>query len=331
MALWYYNNGNNERAPLDGVIAIDITGFQYILGALGSVVVQDYNEVVTIDDFRDVIYEIRAEGDSAHKRFLAALYKQIFADWQTASSDPDVNFRLLGALMQALQEKHIMLYFADDKLNKALDLLGWSGKQSTATDHDYLMVADANLGNKSNHSIIRQMTYDVAIQPDGTVNSRTGINFDYSARVASYDPAVNAPVNGPLNYSHIMQVFVPLKSKLTGTDNLIGQTQTVDNDTNSEFVRQTVLDYDSSARYQYSYTTQPLIENFGPYKRYRLLLQKQPGTPGDAINVQITLPPNAQLITASPDPDANYTLDNLILEYQTILTTDKWIEVIYKN
>jgi hypothetical protein len=331
MALSYYNNGNNDRAPLDATIAIDITGFEYILGALGSVVVPEFNEVVTIDNFRDVVYKIRADGDGAHKRFLAALYKQIFADWQTASSDPQTNAKVLGALLQALQEKHIMLYFGDEKLNQAINLLGWAGTQSSTTDHDYLMVADANLGNKSNHSIIRQLTYDVTIQPDGTLSSRTGINYDYSARLAESDPAVNAPTNGPLNYSDLMQVFVPLGSTLLSTDNLPEKTQTVTNETNSEFVRHMFLEYDASERFQFSYTTKPLIEAFGPYKRYRLLLQKQAGTPGDTVSVQVTLPSNAKLITASPEPDASYTLDSLILEYQLTLTNDKWIEVIYKN
>ena len=251
--------------------------------------------------------------------------------WQTASSDPQINSKLLGALIQSLQEKHIMLYFPDEKLNKAIDLLGWSGSQSTTTDHDYLMVADANLGNKSNHSIIRQLTYDVTIQPDGSLNSRVGVNYDYSARVAQTDPGVNAPTNGPLNYSNLMQVFVPSGSTLLNSDNLLEKAQMVNNTTNSEFVRHIILEYDTNARFQYTYATKPLIENFGPYKRYRLLLQKQPGTPGGAVNVQVTLPPNAKLITASPEPDASYTLDSLILEYQSSMVTDKWIEVIFKN
>ncbi len=333
MALWYYNNGNNDRAPLDASIAIDITGFEYILKALGSVVVPEFNEVVTSDNFREVVYKIRTggEGDLPHKRFLAAMYKQIFTDWQTASSDPQVNATLLGAVLQSLQEKHIMVYFADEKLNQAIDLLGWAGSQSPATDHDYLMVADANLGNKSNHSIIRQLTYDVIIQSDGTLSSRAGINYDYSARVAVNDPGVNAPKNGPLNYSNLMQVFVPSGSTLLTTDNLPEKAQTVNNATNSEFVRHIILEYDTSERYQFSYTTKPLIETVGPFKQYKLLLQKQPGTPGDNVSVQVTLPANAKLINASPEPAASYSLDSLILEYQLALTSDKWIEVIYQN
>lgn len=330
MALWYYNNGDNDRAPLDATIAIDITGFEYILGALGSVTVAEFNEVVSTDNFRQIVYKIRADG-FLHKRFLAAMYKQIFADWQTASSDPQTNAKLLGAILRSLQEKHIMLYFADEKLNQAIDLLGWSGAQSTATDHDYLMVTDANLGNKSNHSIIRQITYDVTIKEDGSLSSRVGVGYDYSARLAQTDPGVNARVNGPLNYSNLMQIFVPLDSNLLTTDNLPEKAQVVKNTTNSEFVRHIILEYDSSERFQFSYKTTPLIENFGPYKRYRLLLQKQPGTPGEAANIQITLPPNTKLISTSPEPDASYTLDNLILEYQTNLTSDKWFEVVFKD
>ena len=52
------------------------------------------------------------------------------------------------------------------------------------------MVADANLGNKSNHSILQSLTYDVSLQADGTINGRATVAYDYSDRVASLDPAV---------------------------------------------------------------------------------------------------------------------------------------------
>lgn len=333
MAMWYYNTGSNPHSPVEGVIAIDITGFEYLLAVLGDVTVPSYDVTVNAQNFRQVIYDIRAfgQGSEPHKRFLVALYQEIFSQWQNASINTAQNTEILGALLQALKEKHIMLYFNDEQLNQAVDLLGWSGAQAPAVDHDYLMVADANLGNKSNHSIYRSLTYDVDIRADGSVNGRATVSYDYSASVADNDPAVDPEFHGPLDYSNLVQVFVPLNTSLVGATNTPSTPTVVNNTSNTEFVTRLFVPYDSVQPYQFSYTTPPIIDTIGTYKRYRLLLQKQPGTPTSTLSVQVMLPPNARLITASPAPAANYVLDRPILEFRPDFSSDRWIEVIYQD
>ncbi|MFN8565072.1 MAG: DUF4012 domain-containing protein [Anaerolineae bacterium] len=332
MSMWFYNTGGNPHTPIDGVIAIDITGFEYLLSIIGTVSVPEYNVTVNADNFREVIYDIRAygEGEDPHKRFLAALYKEIFAEWQSASLDSSKNELLLSALLRALQEKHIMLYFDNEQLNDAVRVLGWSGAQEAAVNHDYLMVADANLGNKSNHSINRSLTYDVDIQPDGSVDGRATVAYDYSARVADSDPAVNPEYHGPLDYNALTQLFVPAGTTLHDVTNLQTTPTVVTNELNTEFISRFFVPYDSVQRYQFTYSTRPVVETLGAYHRYRLLVQKQAGTPTSALSVQIMLPDGAKFITSTPDPAANYTLDRQILEFRPDLSTDRWIEVIYQ-
>lgn len=329
MAAWFYDNGNNPRSPVAGVVAIDITGFEKILESLGSVTVSGYDEVVTAQNFRDVVYRIRAAGkeEEAHKQFLAALYRQILSDWQTVGQERAD--QLLAVTLQALQEKHILLYFQDAKLNDSVNLMGWSGAQ-TPGGHDYLMVADANLSNKSNHSILRQLTYDAQIQSDGSLKSRVSVSEDYSADLASQDQAVRPEHYNQIDYFTTMQVFVPRGSTITGTDNVSSPLTTVNGDSLTTFVTLDEVKYDSTERFQFSYTTPVAIEAFGPYKRYRLLLQKQAGTPGDVVSVQVTLPPGAQTISVFPEPATTYTLEQPILEFHTQLLTDVWIEIIFK-
>jgi hypothetical protein len=328
MAAWYYDNGDNPHSPVDGVIGIDVAGFEYLLQGLGQVVVPEYNEAVTADNFREVIYRIRAEGeaDLAHKRFLAALYGEILSAWQSADQQTSIEVR--GALLRALQEKHIMIYFTDGSLNKAIDVLGWSGKQNSGLNNDYLQVVDANLGNKADRSVIRQLTYDVEIMPDGTLHSRTAIAYDYSARVAEKDPATR-PEHGSINYNSILQVFVPSNSLLTSTNNLRFEPTVVASGTHTDFVARVGVEYNQSERFQFSYTTPVLVERFGPYRRYTLVLQKQPGTLNETANVQITLPANARTVHTSPEADASYSLEQPILEFRVDLTIDQEIEVIY--
>lgn len=333
MSIWYYNTGNNPQSPVDGAIAIDINGFEDLLGVIGSVKVPGYeNTPVTADNFRQIIYDIRdfGGGDDPHKKFLAALYQQIFTEWENVSADSSKDTELLGVLIQALQQKHIMLYFSDPQLEQAVNLTGWSGAQGSATNNDYLMVVDANLGNKSNHSIIRSLSYDVDVQDDGSIKGKMTLSYDYSARTAANDPGVKPPDNGPADYNNLLQLFVPAGTTLTNATNTQHTPMTVNNPTNSEFVTQLYLPFDSTQNYDFTYTTKPLIQDLGAYKRYRLLLQKQPGTDANSVNLQISLPANSQFISSTPTADGSYNLDRPVLEFRTDLSVDRWIEVIYK-
>lgn len=333
MAMAYYNAGNNPQSPVDGTIAIDITGFEYLLEVIGSVVVPGYSTRVTADNFREIVYDLRVSNNEpeAHKQFIARLYQEIFAEWQNTALDPQKNSFLLRAMLRALQEKHVILYFRDEQLNSALNLLGWSGAQAPATNHDYLMVADANLGNKSNHSIMRNLTYDVDIQDNGAVNGRLTVAYDYSARVAAEDPAVNPPFNGAADYNNLLQVFLPRGTTFREGTNLPAEPIVSTNEENTEFISRLFVPFDSIQRYQYSYLTSPVVEALGSYQRYRLLVQKQPGTPANALNVQVMLPENATLVSSKPEAAASYNLERPILEFRTDLTVDRWIEIIYES
>ncbi|MHB8752975.1 MAG: DUF4012 domain-containing protein, partial [Aggregatilineales bacterium] len=330
MAAWFYDNGQNPRSPLDGVIGIDIPGFEDLLGAIGSVTVPGYGDTVTAENFRQVIYKIReGGGDAPHKAFLAALYKQILSDWQTLAQDK--SSKLFGAILKALQEKHVMLYFKDDKLNQAVNVLGWSGAQAPARNNDYVMVADTNLGNKSNSSITRQLTYDVQIQADGSLKSRLSVGYDYPASVAAHDPAVNPLNYSDINYFNTMQVFVPAGAVLSDTKDLQAAVNTVNGPDNTEFVTLVEVKFDSTARYQFSYSTLPLVQSAGIYHHYRLLLQKQAGMIGESAEVQVTLPPNATIVSVTPDVVASYNLGQPVAVFRVQLTTDQWIDLVYTS
>jgi hypothetical protein len=325
MSAWYYDQGQNPHSPVDGVISIDLVGFEYILEALGKVNVPQYDVIVTSENFRDQIYAIREEGE--HKRFLAALYREILADWRevTQEDGPD----MLRAVMRALQEKHIMLYTKNERLNRALELLGWGGLQESGTSHDYLMVADANSGSKSSRSVLRNLTYDVQIADDDTLESRLTISYDYSADIAEDDPAVKPAHYQDIDYHNLVQIFVPLDSTLVEASNF--DPWVAQADTHTIFTQLTEVPYNSSERFQILYETPPIVEAFGPYKRYRLLIQKQPGTLLEVVNVQVALPDGASIIESSPAPVASYSLEQTILEYRFNIVSDRWIELIFRQ
>lgn len=329
MAAWYYDTGGNPGSPVDGVIAIDLIGFEYLIAELDTVYIEAYDVDISADNFRALTYEIRVQprgGDLAHKQFVSAVYRQILADWQGVDQEKSVKMR--GAALQALQEKHIMVYFTDPELNEAAEVLGWSGHQKPAVDNDYLLVAEANMGNKANRSVQRMWTYDVEIRADGTLLSRAAIAYDYPDRIAALDPAVH-PNNGDLDYSSIVQIFVPVNSILLNTTNLRLDPTIVNGDTHTTFVARVKVDYNANERISLTYETPVLVEAFGPYRRYELVLQKQPGALPEQVNVQVTLPVGATVIDTNPEPVASYRLEQRILEFKVTLDRDQRIEVIF--
>lgn len=332
MSLWYYNTGNNQPGPMQGAIAIDVVGFEYLLQGLGSVVMPEYGITVTTDNFREVVYDIRAygEGPRPHKEFIADLYERIFEEWQNVDRNPDASSSVLGMTLQALREKHIMVYSSDPDTNEALQLLGWNGAQTPAMDHDYLLAADANLGNKANRSVRRDWTYDVQIMADGSLRSRASFSYDYPASVAEQDPAIDPEFHGPLTYGNLLQVFTPVNSIPLQLEEDARIVDVVDLGTHTNFVSLFTVAYDDVARVQFSYEVPDMIESFGPYQRYRLLLQKQPGTIAEQATVQVLLPPDAEILSTVPEPAAIYSLDQTTLDYRLLLETDQWVEIVYR-
>jgi len=326
LAASYYNAGRNPRSPVDGVISIDIDGFELLLGALGTVNVPGYSTPVTQSNFRDLVYDIRSQGgENPHKEFLAAMYRAIFSDWQT--SDQQQAQAVLGAVLEALRTKHMMIAFVDEDLNALVDLLGWSGRQMQPGG-DYLMMADANLGNKSDRSVLRDMTYDAVIQPDGSVESRLSLSYEYFASVASEDPAVDPRYHGPIDYRTLTQVHIAPGSQLIESSGT-SRVREIIEEGRTFLVTQFQVSYDSAERLQFNYRTPPVVESFGEFQRYQLRIQKQAGSQAQPVDVQIALPPGARLISASPELAASYNLETTILDFRLNLETDILIEVIF--
>lgn len=224
-----------------------------------------------------------------------------------------------------------MIYGADPALNQALDLLGWSGRQESGIGRDYLMVVDANLGNKSNSSIRRQITLDVDIAAGGSVSNRVTINYDYSDSVASLDPAVNPQFHGPLTYNNLMQVYVPVGAQLTEQIGSFINLAAHIGVNHHLFTSIVSVPYNTSERFQLAYTAPNVVETVGEYQRYSLLIQKQPGMREEGINLQISLPPGATLVSSTPAAAATYNINRQILEFRLILKSDTQIEIVYQE
>jgi hypothetical protein len=223
-----------------------------------------------------------------------------------------------------------MLYFSDNAVQEAADQLKWTGSQPSTTDHDYLMIADAIVNaDKSSSSVYRQITYDVRIETDDEVQSTLSVFYDFPSSLAEQDPAVALERYGAIkDYDSLTQVFTPAGSQFT-SGSMDSPIRVVEQGNYSIIVGFVNVLYDDSSLIQLGYSNAYSIESIGPYKRYRLLAQKQPGTRADAANVTVYLPAGAHVLSVSPEPNAQYNLGRPVLEFNLLLRQDEWIEVIY--
>ena len=330
MASWFYDNGDNPFAPVNGVIGVDLIAVENLVSALGEVYVEEYDVIIDAQIFRAMIYEIRASRDVplAHKHFVAAVYKSVIEAWQNA--DSQTRGAVNRAFLQALREKHLALYFTDERLQQAIVDLNWGGVQAPAGDIDYILVADANIGSKSSGSVLRELTYDAVIESDGTVNSRLSVLYDFSSAIAELDPAVRPEHYGNnRDYFSRVQVFVPPESQLVSALGLIDDIVTVSGADHAIFTGTVYVPFDESTRVQFEYSGLGVLGEIGAYRRYRLLLQKQLGSRADITTVTVSLPPASKIIATEPRPNAVYDLGRPVLEFNLMLLTDQQVEIIY--
>jgi hypothetical protein len=225
-----------------------------------------------------------------------------------------------------------MFYPMDVDLRMFVNEAGWSGAQTPAREHDYLMIADTNLSNKSSRSIQRHTIYAAQITPEGYLNSQTTVEYNYPAALADDDPAIIPENYNSLrlrDYNNLFQLHVPANSQLLSNETQ-WRVDTLVSSQHTTFVTFGSTHFDSSTSFTFNYSTPVIVNRQGPYYSYRLLLQKQPGQTGEMVDVHLTLPPHAALVSASREPQLHAEGEAVTLSFELLLNRDEWIEVAYE-
>lgn len=331
LAMDYYNGGNNPNVPVDGVISVDVQSLETLTSLFGTIKVVDNDRRFNADrTFREIAYDTTAYGDlgpEGYNTYLADIYETMFLKVQEVEQDNMED--LLITILDLLVQRHIMFYLPDETLQSSINQLGWSGALAVPDSNDYLLVADANLVNKSNHSIIRSFTYNVEIQPDMHRMSELNMRYDYFSSLAADDPAVNQEFYGPLNYQSVTQIYLPADSEILEDDNL-NQITIVDDENYTHIVSRVEVDYDTSEQFRLAYETPANVDQFSDLQRYRLLIQKQPGSQIQDVNVLVTLPENANLVSVPRFANVSRESGQLVVDYRFSLIADQWLEILYR-
>jgi len=194
---------------IDGVVAITPTFIGKFLDITGPVEVGQYTvtagnvaDILEIDSHRGFRERGLTEQDRKQLIFdlgnvlLKTLGKRGVSEWITLSS----------VFEAGMNEKHLMIFHTDEKVQSHVRDHGWDGSVAQPTSGDFLMVTDANLGSfKSDIGIKRSVDYSVDLRSQ---TPKATLTIEYQNK--------NSLIwkTRPI-YTTYLQVYVPKGAVLT--------------------------------------------------------------------------------------------------------------------
>ncbi len=225
------------------------------------------------------------------------------------------------------KEKHIVVYFVDQKLQKFMTEKGWTG-EITNTSGDFLLWADANLGAlKTDAKIERVLQYSIV----PVVESTTG-QYYASARMKYRHFGVFDPFTS--RYRTYARVYVPEGSVLKEVNSVEKngkKTKINQVDQGKEFGKEWfgvffVIEPQDTRELEFVYEVAPHIKQSLVSRTYRLLAQKQVGLENIGLTLDLNFGTTIQ--SAKPPEDQKFW-GNSTYTYSTDFKTDKSFEVTF--
>jgi hypothetical protein len=285
------------------------------------------------------------------------------AAWEQVQTGQVDWVALARTLLRLLEEKHLLIYLEHPDAAALLAGPGWDGAlrpgpglSETEGPGDFLMVLDANMGyNKVNARVQEAITHQVDLwqsPPQAT------LTLVYTHTSTADVPCEQAPQYGAVYedmmdrcYWDYLQVYVPQGSRLLdatripvpGEALLSGEGTsgeiTVEAAEEGPWLSLGVLGLLPPATTQTRHFTWTLPADVvewqeqGEQKQekegwYSLRVQKQPGTSGHPLTVQIRLPEESILLDATPKPTA---AEGGWITYRTTLDRDREFSLHFRR
>ena len=162
---FYHLEGGQEK--LDGVIALSSKLLPSFLEIVGSIEIEGYPGVYNSKNAVEQLeYQVEKgywdQGIEKGKRkyIMKEMSKSIIKKAQSLSWTEKK--KLFKRVEQHLNEKDVLIYFKDARLQEKVKKLGWSGEVKAIKNSDFLMMVDANLGARKSDAVMdRSFEYTV--------------------------------------------------------------------------------------------------------------------------------------------------------------------------
>ena len=307
------------EGDFDGGILLTTTAIQHILSSMDKLYIPDFQETITKDNFY-IKTQLYAEenffpGSQKKKRFLGSVMNQMILNLQTASYPT-----LFSMLQKSLDEKQIVMYSEDPRLQTLLEQNYWAGQALTPSCSlndsincvlDYVFSYDANLGvNKANFFVQRPTKLEIAITEKGEIITTLTVKFTNN----SYDEVFPGG-----RYKNYTQLMLPPNTRIKQVT-INGEKLNKYDETN--FTYKTIgfpltVKPQSSSTVKITYelpTT--IIAGSGVYQ---LIVQKQIGSPNYDFNLEFNFPDNLTIQNKNFSP----LVTGNQIHYNTSISSDK--------
>ncbi|MDO8599874.1 MAG: DUF4012 domain-containing protein, partial [bacterium] len=328
-AIWFIDKELDQK--VDGVVAIDLEFAKNILRDLGGLELADFGETIYADNLYEKA-QSRAEnnffpGSRAKKDYLSAIGRGVFQKITQNALTPS---QLAKIILTSLEEKHLLVWTDNTKVNTTLKANGWDGSLRNVTCptssciDDYLYVVEANLGvNKSNYFLERRSALDINAGEHGLKHTLT-INYKNNSQAGVWPGG---------DYKNYLRLYAPQgavieSATLTGatSDEILEINETIEKG-KTVFGMLAVVPSGEIRELRIKWTV-PLKETFNANTGELLFLwQKQPGTINDPLTLRFNLPKGSYKVAANPVPSLT---DEGSIGYNTTLTQDLLFDIAWQ-
>lgn len=322
----YFLSQLDPGAEFDGVISIDTNAVKKLLDKWGGVAVPGESTPITSANLDERIFQLHKDfqpGESIKSTFLANLANETLKKIFTLNFDglKDIS----EVLTSSLNEKNILVYFADKEINDFFVKSNWSGSISSNNQWTPIPV-EWNWGaNKAN--LYLEKNYNTSI----TIVDESKVDYEYTVFMKNKSISNIYPQG---DYKNYYRIFLPRNAEIKSVRGF-------DNEKYTTYIQSgymvvggwytTPIKSTKSLQIKYSIhrtaqTTNFAIERNESEKSMNLDIFKQPGTISDVYDISITYPES--WATVKHD-GLNRAINTLTARFNT--QTDKKYTIIWEE
>lgn len=349
LALDLYSQSRGTLA--DGVIGVDSWLMSGIVDALGGVSIPGLEGPIDGAAARAYAPGRASEypcgphntTDVSNRCFAEDLFTALL---QGVAERPDATPSLMELLFHSLAEKHMLVYLREEGAASLVSDLNWDGHMLDAPG-DYLMVVDSSIYSEIHDRVERSVDYRVVLGSEGRAGAKLTVSYTNTGttgqdcvqfwRQACYWNYFR--IYTPVDIIVTSSPELPLPDGSTYAANAVlygYEADTGDTFSLSEYGDQNKAQLAGliaprshqtvELTFEYQLPANAVVRTSDGTWRYTLVVQKQPGTQGDLVNLTIQLPDDATLVATSIAPTSS---NGPTLAFQFRLETDAELSVEY--
>jgi hypothetical protein len=326
---WFFNQesalAHQPPLKLDGVIALNPDFIVNLLEVVGPIMAEGLtfqadNFAQDLEKFVEFDYAKKGIKKEDRKDIIGFLTNVVIE--RLYQSPPRDLLKIWLAFKSNIDEKNILVYLTDPKLQAHFYQQNWSGQVKTV-DGDYLLLVDSNLGAlKTDQAMRRAISYQVQAVPNGELAARLEITYQHQSR----------PMKDLISkYRDYVRVYVPpgswfTRGYLVGHNGVVKELKLQDDLLFSQELGKTVaatfltVEPGQSQTLVLEYRLPQTIQDLYRQGLYKFSVQKQPGTSGHDFKIYLDFNQEIQAYQAETLPQR---FNGQSILWQTTLSVDR--------